>query len=461
MQISIQSFNYRLDKLTFPILSCLFWAWLILPRVWSFGFYEGDWWDIAIVRNLPHFWEPFSSRPFMVVFYFLLNNGIGFRPWLWQLLLAFIFLLSAIIFYQYLRVLSQLAEGNTKSPENQYSFLADVTVMTWLSFPWSLGWSAWPTLIMGLVSLLFILLFSIQFIMVVIHGKSPKWAYVYFALSIFTYETFYLYFVFMAIFCFFQRMYPIIPRKKFFQFIVVLLLIQIIAIGFNRLISLTVPYSSKPANIGAFLDLPNNLLSLYGNLSSAFPSHPIYFVWYAKTFMFVLIALLVILLLQKQFRKNAISLSILFFVSILGICLSILIYGLGFYGLTGAGTMSRTTLGVSLWLAILIFIALQASFSLGRMFYKVASIVVICSSLFLFTPALRFQNAVWSKAWSEYMDILKNAPAAEIAAVPPNAVVIYIGPTRVDSINFAGTLQLSGAIAQLYPNTRLRASEIF
>lgn len=458
---SLQSFQLNLGRFKLPILGCLFWICFILPRVWSFGFYEGDWWDIAIERNLDHFWEPFSSRPLMVVFYFLLNNSIGFRPWLWQLLLSLIFLLSAFVLYHFLRAISQFSQGVQQSSTNRYSFIADLTVVAWLSFPWTLGWNAWPTLIMGLVSLLFILLFSVEFIEVVIRGKKPKWAYVYFALSIFTYETFYLYFIFLAIIFFFQKIHPIVSRKKFLQFIGILFIIQAVAIGFNRLISLTVPYSSKPANIGAFIDLPYSFLNLYSNLSLAFPQHPMYFVWLAKTFIITLLILLITLLFQKQLRAISSFLLLICLASIMAITFSILIYGLGFYGLTGAGTMSRTTLGVSLWFAILIYVALQASSTAGIIVFRATTIAVVCSILFLFTPALRFQNAVWSQAWFEFVDILKNAPAADIASLPPNAVVIYLGPTRVESINFAGNLQLSGAIYQLYPGTRLKTNQIF
>lgn len=458
---SLQSFQLNLGRFKLPILGCLFWACFILPRVWSFGFYEGDWWDIAIERDLAHFWEPFSSRPLMVVFYFVLNNGIGFRPWLWQLLLASIVLFSAIVLYVFLRALSQFAQGNKTFSKKGYSFIADLAVVSWLSFPWTLGWSAWPTLIMGLVSLLFILLFSIEFIEVVIQGKNPMLAYGYFFLSIFSYETFYLFFIFLTFIFYFQTIFPIASKRKFFEFIGVLLLIQAVAIGFNRLISLTVPYSSKPANLSAFIDLPNSLLSLFGNLSSAFPQYPIYFIWFAKAFIIILVMLLAILLYQKKSRITTSFLALIFLASTAGIAFSILVYGLGFYGLTGAGTMSRTTLGVSLWFAILIFVAIQVAFIAGVMIYRVAIIALVCSVLFLFTPALKYQNKVWSQAWLEYSSILKNAPALDIESIPPNAVVIYIGPTRVESINFAGTLQLSGAIAQLYPDTRLREDEIF
>jgi len=75
--------------------------------------------------------------------------------------------------------------------------------------------------------------------------------------------------------------------------------------------------------------------------------------------------------------------------------------------------------------------------------------------LFLLVPALNHQQQVWAEAWSESKRIMMSAPVKAIIATPGNATIVYVGPSTIESMTFAGTVELTSGIWFLHPSTML------
>jgi len=337
-----------------PVFSLLFWSILILPRVVTLGFYEGDWFDIAVPRDLAHYWIPFSSRPVVVLIYAFLNEVIGFHAWVWQLILAALVLACAICLYRLFRTVSNLGAVPDSTPKKDYSLSSDLVVVCWLAFPWNLGWSAWPTLIMGGIALLFFLLFCLSCIDALCDEGKLRWPSFFYLLCIFSYETFYFAFFLILGLLFILLGPDKYDRQRFWKLFAWLCLIQVLALSYNRAIAYLISVgSSKPAKFMAFKQWPDAVLGLPGHLSMAMSGKAAALVDVVQ-FMSVAAALLLALALCfPKKRGTAARLAFFAFLALVGIGSSVLLYGFGYYGVIGVGTMSRTNLGISFWLALL------------------------------------------------------------------------------------------------------------
>jgi hypothetical protein len=140
-------------------------------------------------------------------------------------------LLAAFLFYKILIRLGMLLERPAEVPIGSYRLSADVVVSCWLLYPWTLGWTAWPTLMMGQLALVFFLLSMHLLLNAETKGRVVAAAFVY-ALCDFTYEPFYLAFLpFLVILLISDE------RRHFWLKVVLLFAVQVIAVGYNRLMA--------------------------------------------------------------------------------------------------------------------------------------------------------------------------------------------------------------------------------
>src|SRR5262245_7562359 len=88
-----------------PLVTPLVWVAFYLPRIWAFGFYEDDWFQLVyqghmgLLDQLSVWWQLTSIRPVTVVLTPLLSYVLGPRPMLWQGVLAAVALASALLLY--------------------------------------------------------------------------------------------------------------------------------------------------------------------------------------------------------------------------------------------------------------------------------------------------------------------------------------------------------------------------
>ncbi|NDP48680.1 MAG: hypothetical protein GZ085_09885 [Sulfuriferula multivorans] len=205
----------------------------------------------------------------------------------------------------------------------------------------------------------------------------------------------------------------------------------------------------------AFKQWPDAIVALPGHLAAALSGKALNVVSIFQLMGGAALLLLVVALFFQKKQGHAARLIWFALLAFIGIGSSVLLYGLGYYGVIGLGTMSRTTLGISLWLAMLVFIFLRAALLWHSTIVRLVAFGAVGHALSLLVPALIHQQDVWAKAWSESKRVIMSAPAREISATPANATIVYVGPNTIESMTFVGTWELTGGIWLMHPSTRL------
>lgn len=399
---------------------------------------------------------PFSSRPIVIPIYLLLSNLFGFNSYIWHLFLAFFYIICGICLYYLLQIVSTGINPNAKESKSNYLFIADVTVLCWLAFPWGLGWNAWPTLLMGQISLLFCILSLRSYITFVLDNSGFKLCLLFFTVSVFTYETFYFNYALLIPYLIALSYKDKSRIKRLFTVTIYLSIIQLIAIFLNRINALIFPVgSAKPSNWGAISDLKNLVMNLPTHLSGAISIQYRSYFYLLCAIIFALTTLsLFYRFTSRNTRIKSFALTALLASAIIGICLSVLLYALAFYGIGSTGIMSRTTLGLSMWLAICLFVFFESLTFSQNIFSKISATLGAFLLLYALIPSLIEQQKLWAEAWKNTINIIQSAPIDKIKNLPRSASVVYVGPTDNASMAYATTLSLSGALWLMKPETR-------
>jgi hypothetical protein len=213
-----------------------------------------------------------------------------------------------------------------------------------------LGWTAWPTLLMGLLALVLFLLSMHLLLTAESWGRVIAAALIY-ALCNLTYEPFYLAFLPFLLILFISD-----ERRLFWQKAVLLFAVQAISVGYNRLMAhvmtnggaaKTIKFPAFSEFLGTLKTLPSNLLysaqQTSGLISRA-----------SGLLVGVTVALLLVLIVTRQTRAAERYAAVLI-ASFLAILISVLQFSLASYGLSGIGEASRTTIAVCIWFAVSIY----------------------------------------------------------------------------------------------------------
>lgn len=393
----------------------------------------------------------------MVLIYFIANQFLGGNSWIWHLLLSSLYLLSAVLLFHIFELIS--TSFSIKPFKTSQVFINDCLVVVWLSFPWALGWSAWPTLLMGMIALVFILLFTLQFCKYVFSGKNISLMLIYYGVSIFAYETFYFYYLFVAGFLLFYLLANKLNIKLFWRAFVGLSILQICAVIYNRINSVILVGSSKPGNVLAANEWFQNIKILPTHLTMAFPGTAGFFIWIAMTLIISYGVITLFFCFNSSKRKKCLFFLLVSVGGFVGIGLSVFLYSLAYYGLIGIGTMSRTTLGVSLYLAFIIYAMFQVFSMINRPYLKAAIYGLAATGIFLSTQALMYQSNFWVEINRQMELALEAAPVRDIANTPSDALIVYVGPTDFGPLTFALKLPLTGALWDKYPEVRLQKGQ--
>lgn len=438
-------------KTSVPIFTVFVWIALYLPRIWQFGFLQGDWeivhWANGGFTSGWAFWHAlvtFSSRPVMIPIYGLLPGLIGFRPWLWQGLMTLLCLLISLKIYRIFQSLNL---------SNRYSFSSDIMAGMFLAFPWTVGFTGWPTLIMSLFALYFFLkacevILAKEFS----RGQVIK-SSAYYLLSLLSYEAFFMQFLFLPLLRLFKK--KAINWISFMEtfwisggFFVALL----VAATFNRIIFFFVPIgTTKPLNYAWLLkDFKPAIINFWSNLTSGV-------LFYKDLFQYLAIGygvLGVIGMILSSLKKKTPVISILL-ILVLFTCLilSIALYGMAGYSVTGTGTMARTTLVASLLLVFYIFV----NFEVIREYFilRLGGQVLLVVLLAICIINLHYQQKIWSVAWGKLIETVHTFPIEQIKNVPYDSVLVFVGDTNLDGFQYLGNLELTAAIATIYPESRI------
>jgi hypothetical protein len=433
-----------------PVLFPMVWLIFYVPRIWRFGIYYGDWSDLMLLNPFASVWWLFNSRPVALLVSYVLPRMIGDHVAIWQALLCVSMLCAAFLFYKILIRLGLLLERPAEVPIGSYRLSADVVVACWLLYPWTLGWTAWPTLMMGQLALVFFLLSMHLLLNAQTKGQVVAAAFAY-ALCNFAYEPFYLAFLpFLAI------LFISHERRDFWLKVILLFAVQVISVGYNRLMAhiMVNGGAAKPVDLSTVLE---SLGRLRGLLKVLCYSAPQTAKLISNSSIVMVIATIALLFLLRRLGRAQIALrySIVLVLSFLMISLSVVQFGLAAYGLSGIGETSRTTIAVCIWFALFIFAFLRTGHFLQLPLIRPASIVLIALLMTGCGVALYHQNDLWAASWRELVRTVAEAPAAEIAKLPPSATIVYVGPSDIETIYYISRLPLWAALPTYHPETAL------
>jgi hypothetical protein len=431
-------------------------VWLVfyLPRIWRFGFYDGDWVDLMRIKPFDEIWHFFSSRPIAILVFYVLPRLIGDHAAIWQSLLCASMLLASVLFYKVLIRVGLLLERPVAMPIGSYRLSADVVAACWLLFPWTLGWTAWPTMLMGQLALLFFLL-SMHLLL----NAETRWqvvaAALAYALCVFTYEPFYLAFLPFLVILFVSH-----QRRHLWLATISLLSIQITAAGYNRLVAHMMANDGpgKKVDFSAVLDAVGRIRGLLKALCYAAPETS-KLISNSILLMIVATGVLLVLLARSGQKRTAWRYSAVLLFGFLMISASVVQYGLATYGISGIGVGSRTTIAISIWIAVLIFVFLRAGSFLKTPMVRPASVSLIALLMAGCAMALYHQNTLWAFAWRESVRTVEAAPAAEMAKLPADATIVYVGPTDIETFNYLGRWQVWVGLPTYHPELRLPSAE--
>jgi hypothetical protein len=441
-----------------PFASLAVWLYFYLPRAWSFGFYNGDWWDLLVPRTWDYIGITFWYRPISIPFVYWLPSLVGYRPWVWQSMLAICMLISAYLIYRAFARLRALVLGVGEG--RSYLLAPDLSAAAFLLFPWTFGWSAWPTILgMGTIGLIFFLA-SLFWLFAPHPTRHAMWfSVLFYTLATLSYEAFYFAFVpltlIMAGVCFARRSIPAPYWIPFLGFPTV----QLLAIAYGRLFPLLVPgidlRQLKPINWQLIDELRHHMVMLPGNLLHSAPN-AVELLQISQAMALALVAAVMLPLLRSRVRRLGLVMLAVIVACLGAVVIAVFVYNIAAYGLIGTGTMSRTTLSVSFWICMLIYVFLFcAEVSRPHWLLQPAAVAAVVVLVVGFVPGFNKQHREWQESWENSVRILSRMPVDRIAKLPPEAVVVYVGPTDIGSLQSVETLSLMGWSLYFHPETAI------
>jgi hypothetical protein len=438
--------------ISMPVLVIASWALFYIPRIFQFGFYYDDWVDVVHWSLLPfgdvlnNWWSLNASRPLAVFASAILCKVIPADPHVWQAINAGLMLGTSLVLYSIFRRLA-----GAKS----YCATADIAAASWLLMPWMLGGSAWAVTFNGLAcALLFAL--SLRCMM---SSKLP--AILAGALLCLASFLFYEPFVFQFVFAFFLFRFSLVRLGQHGPKVTSLLLYglaQVIGIAMNRILAAMVSSSAKPLNPKWPIYWVDSLIAIPRLLANSYPKYAL-----IAAFLALLIAAVLgeIERAGVDYRRLARA----FFPTplILGAMLTgTLVYSVAAYGITGTGYGSRTSIGISFWLAWGVFYAVTSAniWSGPRRLWNSSGLrhrygyALSVPFLGLLAVGLADQHSIWAGASREMKVVIGEAPTERLAKIPADAIIIYVGPSFYRGLQFLGDVEMTAALFREYPNLR-------
>jgi hypothetical protein len=443
----------------FPILLVVSWAILYLRRPFVLGFYSDDWW---FVIEPQHGTAPFSldrlhyfvglstiyaPRPLMGLTAFLVSSIAGASP------VAIQFMSTLLVLAGALSLRSWLNRIMTIFP-NYRNVTGDFAVVFWLAMPWSLGETAWPTLIHNLgAQILFTELARLLLVRQRLTLGLAALVTAGIVGSSLFYEAFYFAIVPVAVFYWTMGRGPAKSRRDLATLLGTCFLAQAIPIAFNRYsASKAMPGSAKKFNPHWLQWTIGNLLALPKALLNSFPEY--------RLLGFFLAVLVLVCALsrwsagrhadnQRLFRRY---LTGLIAVALAALVLSDAIYSAAGYGLASIGLASRTLFAASLSLTVGFFALLCPAFLPGARFTKAGLLSASAGLVLVLALAEQYRVQEWACAWREELRILQTAPLEEIKRLPARAAILFTGPSDYRGVPiFDSQWDLTAAVASRTP----------
>lgn len=448
--IAEESTGARRADTTFSIaailLPTLVWLFLYARRSSDLGFYHDDW-ITAKTMDFGQFLElltQFASRPILAVLQYLSAWLLGNDPVLWQSAMALLALLSSFAIGLLAKSIARVLLDDTRVA----ALSGGLSAALWLSFPWSLGYTAFPTTLNGMVSIC-ILCALISNITLMWDGRERPWRIiVLFLVLVSIFEIFWFFPVLIAALVVFGRPASAgirdLARSRILW---ALVLIQISYIIYNRALFYFGTGQNKPIGSSAFYVFSISLNNIKGAILENIYSPGIAVVASGAIFVVFIFS---ILLKRNKFPAIC-ALSVI----ILGVSYSMFVYAAGGYTIQFSGLGSRTMFGVSFWLAFLPAVILPVGASIGRPIGHLCAILMLIV-IGAFSASLLQNMKPWQRTWEFEQDLLSRFPIGEILPHLDRGSLILVDAERADGNveGFEAFWDISGALHARFPALR-------
>jgi hypothetical protein len=412
-------------------------AWFLLYfwRPAFLGLYSDDW--SYSVASWHSNWTSMAPRPVLACLIQVFTMLCGARPWLGQSLAALIRLAAAL-------ALRALTQGLLESKNTLAGALsaADFVALAWISFPWMLGSTAWPTCSLNQFSVVGCCIGTLALfrdmesrdIRFLILGCGLIFA------GGLTYEAFLITPPLLLAWRISLRGRQLCPHWKRTLFFCALS--QVVLVVYNRIASL-VPGAVYKSFHGGWINLAFTNLRAIKDLPRDFGHIGI-------PMMPALLFLLAVGFLPADgngIRRYLTGIA----VAAGGLLSSAFLYAGAGYFIRPQGPESRTTIASSLWIALLIGSVVAQAIEGGKR-TKFATTVGL--ALFLCSAYLSSVVAAtdWTAAWSREQSILREVPTDGLANMRSGDMLVVDLPKWKGSVpDFGDAWGISGALQLTYP----------
>ena len=424
----------------FPIwFIFIFWAAFISWRPWSLGFYHDDWSLLTVTSTygIPLI-EGGMTRPLNVALGYLGVELFKNDPFLWHSYGVLLVLSTAVCLYGCCYALTKNVLGNKEAAGAG----AVVAAISWMLYPWSLGYTAWPVMFPGGVSVSLFLIATWILVENPRNAQRIRWACYCISLSSLIYEAFWFSFAPLAclVFACDQKK----DLRNALKVFLVVGAVQLFFVGWYQLIVYWGGGGGKSINYSYFdivSYIPYRVAAGIG-LDSRFVANIIYF-----------ISILYVLLIWRAMRRKGVALVLL--AASVGSIVSVILYALAGYAMTLSGVFSRTFIGVNIWLSFSVAISVGLYLKFVPEIFKW---IGICF-LLVFVCFLGFENILetnrWAESWAFQRNFLINVPVAALEEIKTRSAIVFILPDRRGRVESLGSYwDMTAALYVTYPSLR-------
>ncbi|MBT8605266.1 hypothetical protein G6677_02095 [Polynucleobacter paneuropaeus] len=432
-----QHSNLRLPHGHLPnlIVIGIFWLIFIAWRSFVLGFYYDDW----SLLTLPYeYGKPIFVggiyRPLNVLLNYLALIFFSQNTLFWHIYgVSLVLMCSLAIYWMVFRV-NQIIYSSDETARLSALFAS----LAWMLIPWGLGYSVWPSMFPGLIT---ISLMAGSIVSVTKEEKKFQFLAAFlFLLAGLTYEAFWFSFISILLIKISTSKEMSWKNQKFTFSIFTTA--QLILIAWNRSANsiFNGQVASKNINYDFFnivSYVPYRILDYFGFYPSSI---------YRLYFLFFII---LSSLLFAIYRKSRSSLVIL--ACILGASLSLVIFSLAGNAVTSEGFQSRTYIAINFWLVFCMGICVAFLFQHVSGWLR-SLIVASCFATFLLMGFYTFKyTELWVESWNFQEQMISKIPFQSVEVLSGNKQgVMLLLPDRRGKLE--GPVAFSDATAIFYLN---------
>lgn len=438
----------RFNPLIPYLLPVFIWFIAVAWRPWFIGFYHDDW---AVLQPLlpgdaSKLLEQHLSRPFYVFIILVTKSLLPMNSFYYQALLVFLMACSAVAVGAFAKAI--VAHITTQS--STLVWASCIASSVWLTIPWNLGSTVWPTPFPGLISVTgFCIMGCILLGNDSTKVKLFKAIPVFICISLIS-ELFWFSFLPVTLMFLYSRGKDL-TRKNIWQFFITLFCFGVAQICLGLINRLIVYFGIGSNRVFNSSFIGSTWLSL-----SVLPSELSRAVRYPSIFWATIIFLGIIVLVSAMThpRKKTI-LSILFAIA-LGSILTLMLFALAGYRVETTGIFSRTTIVLSLWLSLLPAVLIATTES-SRLWIKRIINFSLAALLMVLIISCIHNLQSWAASWEFEKKLLNSIPYSQIAseAKQDAFLIVDAGLSSDNAVEGVGAYwDITGALFVLYPELR-------